>query len=154
MTKYMQSSPMVVDVAGRSFEETVQSTSARMVRASRFGQVDPGRVATLVHGPGRRHGAHLALPVTYDFHHQSGRTGPAPAVTGDLLRRAAIGSRFTWSDAVVQEKLGLYLQVNELGAEANIAVWVDTHYLSRLDVVTIAFETERLLVEVAVAQPN
>jgi hypothetical protein len=147
MAKYMQSTPMVVDVAAATFEEIARTTSARMIRASRFGQVDPIQVAPLVNGPGPHRGAHRALPVVFDFHHQEGGVEAAAGIDASELCRAAVSSRFTWSNAIDHENLRLYLQINAFGADARLAMWVDTQYLSRIDVATIALGTERLLID-------
>lgn len=143
---FSQSSPMVVPLGGPTFEHLVRDTSALVVRASRFAQFDPTDVAPLVHGPGPHRGAHFALPIVYDFHHQTPMAA-APDTTADDLRRAAIGSVLSWSDAVDSENLRLYFQVNRLDAVARLTVWIDTRHLSRADLAAVMFGIERLLIE-------
>jgi hypothetical protein len=147
VSKYMQSSPLCLELLSPTFDELVRTAAAGLLRASRFGQVDPVELSPLIHGPGPHRGAHLALPVVFDFHHQQQRQGPADPIDLDALRRTAVRSRFGWSDTVDHENFHLFIQVNECAEEAQITFWIDTHYLSRADLAAVVFGTERLLIE-------
>ncbi|MGC4897469.1 condensation domain-containing protein [Micromonospora sp. DT31] len=145
--KLFQSSPLCLDLDGETFGDLVESTSRRLLRASRFGQCDPLQVAPLVHGDGPHRGAHLALPVVYDYHHRE-EAGADRVVDGiDELRAVAVESTFRWLDTLDDENMRLYVQVHEFDVRARVVFWIDTHYLSRADLAAIVFGTERLLIE-------
>ncbi|MBF9132811.1 hypothetical protein I0C86_28210 [Plantactinospora sp. S1510] len=150
--KLFQSSPVCLDLVGESFGDLVEATSRRLLRASRFGQCDPLQVAPLVHGDGPHRGAHLALPMVYDYHHRE-EAGADRVVDGiDGLRAAAVHSTFRWLDALDEENMCLYVQVHEFGVRARVVFWIDTNYLSRADLAAIVFGAERLLIEGAAAE--
>jgi hypothetical protein len=148
MGKLNQSSPMCLDLAADTFADLAAAAAKRLLRASRFGQCDPMRVAPLVHGPGPHRGAHLALPVVFDYHHRE-ETGIEPTLDPDELRAAAVGSTLRWLDALDDENMRLYVQVHQFDTVARIALWIDSHYLSRSDLAAVIFGAERLLVEAA-----
>jgi len=144
--KFFQSAPICLDLDVDSLEELVQRTARDLLRAARHGRSDPLAVARLVHTDGPHRGAHLALPVIYDFHGVPDLTVRPEPVSPEALARLAVGSKLQWVDAVEQENMRLFTQVRRLSDEARVTMWLDTHFLSRADLAALVVDVERLLV--------
>jgi hypothetical protein len=144
---FRQNVPLHLDLCHETFGDLAQATAVRMFRASRYGQADPVALANLMEGPNQGRGAHLALPVVFDYHHQP---PPAAESSDDQLaavRRAAKRSTFRWLDTADTETLRLYVKVPRSEDHDQFWFWIDTAYLSRADLAALAFGWERLTIE-------
>jgi hypothetical protein len=150
--KLFQAAPVYLDLDASSFTELTARVAGRMLRAARYGHSDPLEVARLVHGDGPHRGAHLALPVVFDYHSPVGEPAPLDEVAPQDLPQLAVGSRLWWSDAVERENMRLFAQVQRFDAQAWLTMWIDTQYLSRADLAAIVFGLERLLMVAAVGE--
>jgi hypothetical protein len=147
--KLFQSAPLLLELDHSTFADHVRHSSARMLRAVRHGRWDPREVARLVHGEGPHRGTHHALRGTFDYHAQR-EPDESDLVAGvDELRSLMEHSTLRWTATAETEMLHFYVQVLQFDTQATIALWTDTAYLSRVDLVSVVLGAERLLVEAA-----
>jgi hypothetical protein len=147
MGRYVESTPMCLDLAGPTFADVLADTARRLLRASRHGQYDPADVARLVHPDGAQRGAHLAVRFSFNYLTEPSRSR-LPNAPVDASRPAA-ESTLSWLGTAEEENLELYTQVLRVNGQARIFVWLDTCYLSRPGVEGMLFGMERLLVTAA-----
>ncbi|MEU1762967.1 condensation domain-containing protein [Micromonospora sp. NPDC005652] len=151
--KFFQSAPLLLDLNQPTFAGYVRHSSSRMLRAVRHGRWDPRQVARLLHGEGPHRGTHHALRATFDYHSQ--RDPDESDLSSDTaeLRTLMERSAMRWMATAEIEMLHFYVQVRQFDTEAVIALWTDTEYLSRADLVSVVLGAERLLVEATGVDP-
>jgi hypothetical protein len=149
--KFFQAAPVHLELAVPSFDALVTETATRLLRTARCSQFDPAEVGRLVHGDGApgAPGAHLAVPVIFDYHSNPGKEPVGFRADAEQLRAAALGSELTWANAVDHENMQLFTQVQRFDTHARLFMWLDTQFLSRPDLAAVVFGLERLLVEAA-----
>jgi hypothetical protein len=145
--KFFQPVPVLLDLEQSTFAEYVRSCSARMLRAVTFGRWDPRQLSRLVHGGGQHRGTYHALRVTFDYHPQLDPSAAELSSDVQVLRSLMASSALRWIDTAETELLQFYAQVHRFDHTSVIALWTDTRYLSRADLVSVVLGTERLLVE-------
>lgn len=136
--------PVLLDVTKGTFEELVIGTARRMLRASRFSGFDPVATARIAHGPGSRAGTHRGYPIVFNFQQAAVSPLTERSAAPEELAVPGLGSELGWTETVDEENLGCYINIYDPD-EALMTFWVDTTYLSKSDIASVAFGTERLL---------
>lgn len=147
-----QQVPITLELADGGFADLVRRTSSRMLGAARFGGFDTLALQALMRDAGPGGGANERFPVVFNFDRQvAGLVGLAGEQTAAPDRSAVpgMGSSLTWLDTADDGDHGCYLNVYD-SEEAYLMVWIDTSYLSKADLASVAFGTERLLMTATV----
>jgi condensation domain-containing protein len=139
-----QGVPVMVDLADGTVAGLAQRISRRMMRASRAAAFDPLQIGPMMHGPGPHRGTHRGYPIVFNLERRTETSLLAATPARGDGGVAAAGSSFCWVETVDEENLGCYINVYDPD-QGDLMFWIDTRYLGRADLASVAFGTERLM---------
>jgi hypothetical protein len=140
--------PVLLDVTEGTFADLVVRTARRLLRASRVSGFDPVAIGRMVHGPGSRAGTHHGYPVVFNFQRPVQSAPVGRAAGPDAAAVPGVGTELRWVETADEENLRCYINVYDPD-EALMTFWIDTTYLSKADLASVAFGAERLLLTAA-----